>query len=1231
MLAAISWSGVTTAQGDGQRQLGEMMDPPGMLYFIEPLKIKKGKSAQIALRQSRRGRRSGFFSRPRGRKRMATPLLQRRRGRFHAVSIALAASPFALFGALAHAGCVTTGLTTVCDATSPNPFTSTVGTGDEASEDNRVVTVRTDSTLAVGDTSAIALRDNARITVESGATVSASAATTPGFYGVGGNTIDVRDNSTIIVQQGGQMLAVGTQDTAEALNAMGAGNTIINSGLIRSANSSAIWLENDTGTNTVINNATGVIQTDIDDGDALGAVDNGSVDFTNRGKVVGGLYFSSGDDALHLYTGSSISSAAVGGGGTNLLTLNGTGSATLSPVYYFQTLLKKDSGTWTLSESLTDMGVTNAQVQQGTLVLQGSNGEYTDTMQVDAAGTLQGDAQSITPVVENNGLVRFQQDTDDSYAGEISGAGTVEKTGTGMLSLGAGNTYSGGTTITQGTLAIDADSSLGGSTGALTLNGGTLQLTGNVDVAVTRAISITNANGTIDTQGFTSTVSQGISGAGALSKAGSGTLVLAGDNTYQGGTTITAGTLQLGNGGTSGSVVGNVVNNGTLAFSRSDTYTYGGQISGTGAVNQSGTGTTVLTNDHTYSGGTTVSAGTLQLGSGGTSGSIAGDVLNNGTLAFNRSDVFTFNGAISGNGGITQAGTGTTVLTANNAIQGNTLVASGALAVGDAAHAGASLGVSGANAPQRLRTMAVGSGSNVQVATNATLGGYGTVNGAVTNNGTVAVADALAAFANTGSGNLTINGSLNNAGVVQIGGAGVGNKLVVNGNYVGNGGVLAINTKLGADNSPTDKLVISGGTASGNTAVRVTNAGGAGARTTGDGIEVVSAINGATTQANAFALANRVVAGPYEYTLQRGGAASADSWYLRTLQTATQGTGTGTTDTGTGTTQPALRPEVSLYTAIPSLTLLYGRALLDTLHERVGEESNQAAAPAGTSPVLRTGWARVIAQRGSRMSDGNGVYGSQGPAFSYDFGGVQVGADVYQRQREDGSHDHAGGYFATGRIAADVTHADGADAGRDTVNANTVGLYWTHFGPSGWYLDGVVQGTRYDADASPHGVNGLKTHALGYAASLEAGYPIALSPQWRVEPQAQLVYQRSAFADANDGAADVRFNSVNSMLGRLGVRVSKRWGESPERQHTAWVRANVWHEFRGQTGTQMSSPDGGFVPFTSQLPSTTLELTGGLTAQVAKNGVFYASLGYQVSADRRLHGVNGKAGVRWGW
>ena len=90
-----------------------------------------------------------------------------------------------------------------------------------------------------------------------------------------------------------------------------------------------------------------------------------------------------------------------------------------------------------------------------------------------------------------------------------------------------------------------------------------------------------------------------------------------------------------------------MTNNGTLAFNRSDAVTFSGAISGSGAVNQIGAGTTILTGANLYSGGTTISGGTLQLGSGGTSGSIAGGVTNNGTLAFNRSDTATFSGAIS--------------------------------------------------------------------------------------------------------------------------------------------------------------------------------------------------------------------------------------------------------------------------------------------------------------------------------------------------------------------------------------------------------------------------------------------------------------------------------------------------------------------------------------------------------------------------------------------------------
>ena len=96
-------------------------------------------------------------------------------------------------------------------------------------------------------------------------------------------------------------------------------------------------------------------------------------------------------------------------------------------------------------------------------------------------------------------------------------------------------------------------------------------------------------------------------------------------NTYAGTTTISAGTLQIGAGAT-GSIAGDIVDNSALVFNRTGTLVYGGAISGSGTVSKAGTGTVTLTGDSTYLGGTTISAGTLQLGNGGTSGSITGTV-----------------------------------------------------------------------------------------------------------------------------------------------------------------------------------------------------------------------------------------------------------------------------------------------------------------------------------------------------------------------------------------------------------------------------------------------------------------------------------------------------------------------------------------------------------------------------------------------------------------------------
>src|SRR5690606_34296494 len=89
--------------------------------------------------------------------------------------------------------------------------------------------------------------------------------------------------------------------------------------------------------------------------------------------------------------------------------------------------------------------------------------------------------------------------------------------------------------------------------------------------------------------------------------------VLAGDNGYTGGTTIREGVLQLGDGGSTGSITGDVVNDGVLAFNRADVFTFEGVVSAGGSLQQVGSGTTVLTGMYTYVGGTSILAGRRQV------------------------------------------------------------------------------------------------------------------------------------------------------------------------------------------------------------------------------------------------------------------------------------------------------------------------------------------------------------------------------------------------------------------------------------------------------------------------------------------------------------------------------------------------------------------------------------------------------------------------------------------
>ena len=332
----------------------------------------------------------------------------------------------------------------------------------------------------------------------------------------------------------------------------------------------------------------------------------------------------------------------------------------------------------------------------GKLILTGTN-TYTGGTTI-SGGTLQigngGAVGSITGGVIDNGNFAFNRsDTALIFSGNVSGTGTLGQIGTGMTTLSGENTYSGATTVSAGTLRANSTTALSPNS-AFTVNS-TLDLHGNSNAVGSLAGSgtVTNNNAdlpTILTAGgdntsttFSGILTNGNNNSLGLTKVGLGTMTLTGTNTYTGGTIITGGTLQIGNAGTSGSIVGTVTDNATLSFNRSDIITFSNIVSGSGSLSQIGTGTLILTGSNNYLGGTTISAGTLQIGNGGTIGSITGNVTDNSHFAFDRSDtLLTFTGNISGSGTLSQLGLGTLILSGVNTYSGVTTVSFGTLQAG---------------------------------------------------------------------------------------------------------------------------------------------------------------------------------------------------------------------------------------------------------------------------------------------------------------------------------------------------------------------------------------------------------------------------------------------------------------------------------------------------------------------------------------------------------------------
>ena len=393
--------------------------------------------------------------------------------------------------------------------------------------------------------------------------------------------------------------------------------------------------------------------------------------------------------------------------------------------------------------------------------------------------------------VNVNGLMAVGDGITGTSLVTVTGPGSVLNVST-SLTIGGPSCGCGGPLV--GTLTV-ADGAVVNSPGSTDIfAGSTLNLGngGRSGAIVTPAI----VNDGQIVANFTDTLSvaANISGTGTLSKAGAGTLILTGNNTYTGGTTIGGGTLQIGNGGTAGSIAGNVTNNATLAFNRSNALTFGGVISGSGAVQQLGPGTTTLTANNTYTGGTVVNAGILQLGAGASLAAAGALTVNGGAFNLNNNNQTV--GALAGTGGAIALGSGT--LTAGDA--SNTTLAAAISGSGGFIKQGGGVltltgasGFTGGTAVNAGTLVVNGSLASGVTVNGGRLQGSGTVGGLVVSSGVVAPGNSI--------GTLTVNGSFVQASgstyQVEVNSAGQSDRINVGGAATINGGTVQVLAQSG--------------------------------------------------------------------------------------------------------------------------------------------------------------------------------------------------------------------------------------------------------------------------------------------------------------------------------------------------------------------------------------------------------------------------------------------------
>ena len=531
--------------------------------------------------------------------------------------------------------------------------------------------------------------------------------------------------------------------------------------------------------------------------------------------------------------------------------------------------------------------------------------------------------------------------------------------------------------------------------------------------------------------------------------------------------------------------------------------------------------------------------------------------------------------------------------------------------------------------------------------------------------GTTLLSGGRLTLSNTGislSGTTSVfeKGTFTNGGIITLANQSYADKLTIEGNYVGNNGVLEVNTKwdtpgdYSGAHSESDLLTITGD-ASGNTAVKAVKTDGTENVIDGSIGELADRYKRSVPVIKVLGDDKGTVNGeinstdatkPYAYNTRSTFTGTAKTTGAGELQLVSHKDDNGVTEYFWTLTTPnkdktIITPSAPAYTLVPRQNLELGYTMLDTLHQRRGENQSLSWDKQGSywQDVEKQSWGRVIGKH--LKLDGKERFGLKTNMY-----GFQVGHDfdVKTKQDDEGklTRRFTGLYFGALRSHSKFYDEYRAKNGvviadkltsRVKTTALNLGVTDTRYNENGTYIDWVGQLSWLNNRYSSVDGTGAKNHGWGAALSVETGRPYALGKDktnngdsWILEPQAQLIAQYLRLGDFNDGTRAVSQKGYG-LRGRVGFRLAYNKPNDKQRTRTYYFIGNIWHDFKA-TGNALIGRD----KLTEKFDRTWWELGLGSQFSLSENTYLYADARYKKSFNSNRHkGYQGTVGVKYSW